>query len=58
MTDEQLPLWVCDDCGTERRTLPLASDDFNCWPPRAIGPDCPECDCPMRLDHDPAFPET
>lgn len=41
------PTWECPDCDRRRVCDPLAGDD---WPDgvlRAVGPDCPECGCPM-----------
>lgn len=51
--DDRLPLWVCEDCGTERRSNPLAHSDWG-GVITVYGPDCPECECPMAFDHDPA----
>jgi hypothetical protein len=48
-----LPLWQCDDCFTESRSLPLAHDDTGGLV-RVYGPHCPECGCPMRFVEDPA----
>jgi hypothetical protein len=38
--------WECD-CGLTKLSDPVAGTD---WPDgvlRAVGPDCPECGCPM-----------
>lgn len=43
--------WECVDCGTMVKSDPLASDDWD-GEPVAIGPDCPECDCPMTATED------
>lgn len=40
-------LWKCPDCGIERECDTLARDDWHNGDLGAIGPDCPECDCPM-----------
>jgi hypothetical protein len=47
-----MPLFSCADCGTSRTCDWLAGDD---WPDgvlRGVGPDCPECECPMTLVSD------
>lgn len=38
------PLWACPNCDYEVRSDPLACDDWG-GEERAIGPDCPDCEC-------------
>jgi hypothetical protein len=42
--------WECD-CGYVAFGDPVAGDDWG-GEPRPVGPDCPECDCPMDLSAD------